>query len=325
MTEENYDLIIIGAGPIGMACGIAAQQAGLTYLILDKGYLVNSLYHYPHSMTFFSTADKLEIGSIPFISQNVKPSRAEALEYYRHIAMHHQLNLNLHEGFEDLKKPGDTYLVQSEKAVYRCKYLVLATGFYDLENRLNIPGEDLAKVSHYYKDPHPYFNLKVAVVGAANSAVDAALELYRKGAKEVTMIIREKEISPRVKYWVRPDMVNRIAEGSIKAYFEAELTEIHEDRILLKQKDGMLEIENDRVLALTGYRPDFALLEKIGIEFSNEASRKPIYKEETMESSLENVFLAGVICGGLETNKWFIENSRVHADIIIAELVKREA
>lgn len=321
-----YDILIIGAGPIGMACGIEAQNKGLSYLVIDKGYLVNSLYHYPQSMTFFSTSDKLEIGGIPFISQNTKPTRSEALEYYRKVAMHHQLNLNLHEQFQGAKKIDETYFeVETSKDHYTCKHLILATGFYDLINPLNVAGEELPKVDHYYKDPHPYFNLRVAVVGAANSAVDAALELYRKGAREVSMIIRESEVSERVKYWVRPDIINRIKEGSIKAYFESEITKIEEDFIEFKKAGTLNRIANDRVLALTGYRPDFKLLETLGIEFSKESSRRPIYQEESMESTVENLFLAGVICGGLETNKWFIENSRVHAELIIQEILKRRA
>lgn len=318
-----YDLIIIGGGPIGLATGIAAKQAGLKYLILEKDHLVNSLYHYPHSMTFFSTADKLEIGGIPFIAQHTKPTRSEALEYYRRVTMHHQLNLQLQEKMLEVQNTNQGLEVISNKAKYPTKHLVLATGFYDLVNPLNIPGEGLPKVSHYYRDPHPYFGQRVAVVGAANSAVDAALELYRKGAKEVTMIIRESEISPRVKYWVRPDVVNRIKEGSIKAYFEAEIRQITEQEVEIEQDGRRFRLENDAVLALTGYRPDFKMLENLGLEFAQEESHKPLYNEETMESSVKGIFLAGVICGGLETNKWFIENSRVHADLIIQEIVKR--
>ncbi len=318
-----YDLIIIGGGPIGMACGIAAKEAGLKYLILEKGYLVNSLYNYPHSMTFFSTADKLEIGGIPFISQSTKPTRSEALEYYRRVCMKHQLQIHLNERFESLEKSNNDFRVNTDKGNYHTRHLVLATGFYDLVNPLNIPGENLPKVAHYFQDPHPYFGQKVVVVGAANSAVDAALELYRKGAKELTMIIREKEISPRVKYWVRPDIINRIEEGSINAFFEAEILEIREDEVIFRHQDRTKSIENDSVLALTGYRPDFHFLSSLGLEFSTEASHKPIYNEKTMESSVQNIFLAGVICGGLETNKWFIENSRVHAELIVNELKQR--
>lgn len=318
-----YDLLIIGAGPIGLATGIAAQKAGLSYLILDKANLVNSLYLYPHSMTFFSTADKLEIGGLPFIAQNTKPTRAEALEYYRKVCLHFDLNVRLHEKMLSAERQNQGWTVKTSKSEYLATNLVLATGFYDLVNPLNIPGENLPKVAHYYRDPHPYFGQKVVVVGAANSAVDAALELYRKGAKEVSMVIRESEISPRVKYWVRPDILNRIAEGSIKAFFKAELLEISEGSVRLKQNEQVFSLENDAVLALTGYRPDFALLESFGLAFDGSDSRKPLYQEETMESSQASLFLAGVICGGLETNKWFIENSRVHADKIVAELKRR--
>lgn len=320
-----YDIVIIGGGPIGMACGIAAKEAGLSYLILEKGYLVNSLYHYPHSMTFFSTADKLEIGGIPFISQNSKPTRAEALEYYRKVCMHHALNLQLQERFQGLDRKENEFVIKTDKGDYRSRHLILATGFYDLVNPLGVKGEELKKVAHYYKNPHPYFGQKVAVVGAANSAVDAALELFRKGAKEVTMIVRENEISPRVKYWVRPDIINRIKEGSVKAHFEAEIEEIRETDLDFVQAGKKQTIENDAVLALTGYRPDFKMLVEIGLEFSNEASHKPIYNEATMESTIPQLYLAGVICGGLETNKWFIENSRVHATQIISHIQKTKA
>ena len=322
---DMYDLIIIGGGPIGIACGIAAKEAGLKYLIIEKGYLVNSLYHYPQSMTFFSTADKLEIGGIPFIAQNTKPTRTEALEYYRKVSMHHKINMHLQERLLNIQKEENAFKVESNKAEYQTRYVTLATGFYDLVNPLNIPGESLPKVAHYYKDPHPYFEHRVVVVGAANSAVDAALELYRKGAKEVTMIIRETEISPRVKYWVRPDIINRIEEGSIKAYFEASLTEIREGELDFIQNGEKHTIANDSVLALTGYRPDFNMLKNFGLQFSDEASHKPLYNPDTMESSVPGIFLAGVICGGLETNKWFIENSRVHADLIVEKIEQREA
>jgi thioredoxin reductase (NADPH) len=319
-----YDVIIIGAGPIGMACGLEAKKAELNYLIIDKAYLVNSLYHYPQSMTFFSTADKLEIGGIPFISQNTKPTRSEALEYYRKVCLHHDLNLNLHERFTNAKKEGASFTISTDTSNYCCSHLILATGFYDLENKMNIPGEELSKVSHYYQDPHPYFGRNVAIIGAANSAVDAALELWRKGAKEVTMIIREHEISPRVKYWVRPDIVNRIAEGSIKAYFNSRVTHINESEISFEQNGKSRSLKNDAVLALTGYRPDFELLSKIGLQFSSSPSHKPLYNELTMESNITKLFLAGVICGGLETNKWFIENSRVHAQLIINAITESQ-
>lgn len=316
----NYDLIIIGGGPIGLAVAIEAQANGLDYLILEKGYLVNSLYHYPLSMTFFSSADKLEIGGIPFISQNTRPTRAEALEYYRRVALSKNLKIHLQEGVEAINGQKGAFKISTPKAKYQAKNLVIATGFFDQINPLKIPGEELDKVAHYYRDPHPYFGQKVAVIGAANSAVDAALELWRKGAHEVSMIIREEEISPRVKYWVRPDALNRIKEGSIKAYFKAELSKIEADWIYFRHEGVEKRLANDAVLALTGYRPNFGFLEKLGLEFKDDESAAPIYDEESMESSVPGIYLAGVICGGLETNKWFIENSRVHAQIIIKHL-----
>lgn len=311
------DVVIIGAGPIGLACGIAAKKQGLDYLIIDKGALVNSLYHYPLNMTFFSTSDKLEIGGVPFISQNPKPTRAEALEYYRRATSHHQLELRLFEEVLDIeKKSKGHFVIKSSKDSYKAKNIVVATGFYDAPYLLNIPGEDLDKVRHYYTEPHPYFNMDIAIIGAANSAVDAALETYRKGAKSVTMIIREKEIGKNVKYWARPDIVNRIKEGSIKAYFEASLTEITETHIRFNTAQESLTLKNDFVLAMTGYQPNFELLESLQVSFHKDAFKTPVYDDTTMAAQ-EGVYLAGVVCGGLKTNKWFIENSREHASIIM--------
>ena len=298
------DVIIIGAGPIGMACGIEAEKKGVKYLIFDKGPLVNSLYKYPQNMTFFSTSDKLEIGDVPFISHNSKPTRAEALEYYRRVASHWKLKLNLYESIESIRKNGVRFKVKTTKGNYESKTLVIATGFYDRPFLLNVPGETLTKVKHYYTEPHPYFDMDLVIVGAANSAVDAALETYRKGAKSVTMIIREKEIGTNVKYWVRPDILNRIEEGSIKAYFNANIT----------------NIEDDFVLAMTGYEPNFKMLENLGISFHNDEFKTPKYNTETMESDSNGIYLAGVVCGGYKTNKWFIENSREHASIIMGSI-----
>ena len=311
------DVVIIGAGPIGLACGIAAKKQGLDYLIIDKGALVNSLYHYPLNMTFFSTSDRLEIGGVPFISQNPKPTRAEALEYYRRVTSHHQLELRLFEEVLDIeKKSKGHFVIKSSKDSYKAKNIVVATGFYDAPYLLNIPGEDLDKVRHYYTEPHPYFNMDIAIIGAANSAVDAALETFRKGAKSVTMIIREKEIGKNVKYWARPDIVNRIKEGSIKAYFEASLTEITETHIRFNTAQESLTLKNDFVLAMTGYQPNFELLESLQVSFHKDAFKTPVYDDTTMAAQ-EGVYLAGVVCGGLKTNKWFIENSREHASIIM--------
>jgi thioredoxin reductase (NADPH) len=317
------NLIVIGAGPIGLACGIEAKKNKLDYLILDKGMLVNSLYNYPQNMTFFSTSDRLEIGKIPFISHNPKPTRAEALEYYRRVTAAWKLNVKLYEGVDRFEKTTDGFIVHTHKGSYPTKNIVMATGFYDLPYLLNVEGEDLPKVSHYYKEPHPYFGMDIVVVGAANSAVDVALETYRKGAKSVSLVIREKEIGKRVKYWARPDIVNRIEEGSIRAFFEAELKEIKPSSVVISSANETLEIANDFVLAMTGYQPDFTLLESLGVAFQPDEYKTPVYNESTMESNQEGVYLAGVVCGGLKTNKWFIENSRIHAPQIINALIEK--
>lgn len=323
--ESKYDIIIIGAGPIGLACGIRAQENNLSYLIIDKGCLVNSLYHYPYGMTFFSTSDKLEIGGVPFISHNPKPTRMEALEYYRRVTTSKRLNVSLYNPVQSIKKATDDWFeVNTDKGTTSAKNIVLATGFYDLPHMLNIPGEELPKVAHYYKEPHPYFGQKLAIVGAANSAVDAALECYRKGAEEVTMVIREDKIRDTVKYWVKPDIENRIKEGSIKAYFQSEIKEIKEHSLLIQTPEESLEIDNDFVLALTGYEPNYDFLKSMGVQNRPEHPFAPVYNEETMETNIEGIYLAGVICGGMETNKWFIENSRVHADMIMAHILKQE-
>jgi thioredoxin reductase (NADPH) len=317
------DVIVIGAGPIGMACGIEAERKGLSYLIIDKGTLVNSLYHYPMNMTFFSTSDKLEIGDIPFISHNAKPTRSEALEYYRRVASHWKLNIKLYEEVTRIKNTQQVLELTTSKGSYTAKNLIIATGFYDRPFLLGVPGEDLPKVKHYYSEPHPYFGMDLVVVGAANSAVDVALETYRKGAKSVTMIIREKQIGENVKYWARPDIVNRIEEGSIKAHFEAEIESIMEDKVVFKDALGVHQIQNDFVLAMTGYEPNFEMLEQLGVDFHQDEFRTPVYNNENMESNTSGVYLAGVVCGGYKTNKWFIENSRVHAVQIIDALSKK--
>ncbi len=318
----TYDLLIIGGGPIGLACGLAAQKAGLRYLILEKGALVNSLYHYPVNMTFFSTSERLEIGNVPFVSNNAKPTRNEALEYYRRVAESNQLNLQLFEKVNAIEREEPDYRVFTEKSEYRSRNVVLAMGFYDLPTRLNIPGEDLPKVTHYYSEPHAYYRQKLVVVGANNSAVDAALETWRKGA-EVTMVVRGTEIGQRVKYWARPDIVNRIAEGSIKAYFESELLEIRDRSVDIQTPEGVVKIDNDFVIASTGYQPNFEFLERIGIRLSDDEKRYPEYNPETQESNLPGLYLAGVICGGMDTHVWFIENSRIHAERIVADIVAK--
>ena len=318
--SEKIEVLIVGAGPIGLACGIEAEKAGLSYVIVDKGCLVNSLYNYPGNMTFFSTSDRLEIGEVPFISHNPKPTRSESLEYYRRVASSWKLKTRLYEQIEVVDKTPEGFEVKSSRQTYEAKKLIIATGFYDLPYLLHVPGEDLPKVRHYYDEPHPYYDMDVAVVGAANSSVDVALEVYRKGAKSVTMIIREEEINPRVKYWVRPDIDNRIKEGSIKAHFESNITCISTHSIDVKTPAGELTIPNDFVLAMTGYQPDFSFLESIGVEIGTDEFKTPVYNNQTMQTNVPGVYLAGVICGGLKTNTWFIENSREHAELIIRHI-----
>ncbi|MEN8777449.1 MAG: YpdA family putative bacillithiol disulfide reductase [Polaribacter sp.] len=318
-----YDVVIIGGGPIGIACGLEAQKKGLSYLILEKGSIVNSLYNYPVNMQFFSSSERLEIDEIPFISKEAKPSRIEALEYYRRIATSNNLNIHLFEKVENVSKNDDFFSVKTSKDTYQAKNVIVATGFYDIPNKLGIPGEELAKVAHYYKDPHFYAGQKVAVVGASNSAIDAALECWRKGA-EVTLIIRGKSVGDRVKYWVRPDVINRIEEGSIKAYYNANITQITATTLDIKTDQKEITIDNDFVLALIGYRPNFTFLEKMGIRLSDNEKRIPSYHEETMETNVKGIFLAGVICGGMETHKWFIENSRIHAKMIVKTILENQ-
>ncbi|HEX2629918.1 MAG TPA: YpdA family putative bacillithiol disulfide reductase [Chitinophagaceae bacterium] len=333
---SHHQIIIIGGGPIGLACALEAQKAGLDYLVLEKGSLVNSIYNYPVNMTFFSTSERLEIGAVPFVSNNAKPVRAEALEYYRRVADSYKLKVNLFEKVESVKKQpavgssqspvgrqlAARYIIKTSKGLYTSDYVIIATGFYDIPYLLNIPGENLSKVTHYYKDPHYYAFQKVLVVGANNSAVDAALETWRKGA-EVTMVIRGENIGERVKYWVRPDIVNRIKEGSIRAYFNSTVKEIREHEVDIITPEGPLTINNDWVIAMTGYQPNLEFLHAIGINLSDDDVRKPFYEETTYETNVPNVFLAGVICGGMNTHRLFIENSREHAEKIIDTIKQR--
>jgi len=318
--STNYDIIIVGGGPIGIACGLEAQRAGLSYLILEKGCLVNSLYNYPANMTFFSTSERIEIGGIPFVSNNVKPVRAEALEYYRRVSTSHHINVHLQEKVLSIRPEGDRFDITTSRRSYSASNIIIATGFYDLPVLLNIPGEDLPKVVHYYKDPHFYAMQKVVVVGASNSAVDAALETWRKGA-EVTMIIRGEGIGRRVKYWVKPDIENRIKEGSIKAYTHSSLQAIRADEVDILTPDGIETISNDYVIALTGYQPNFEFLRQAGIRLSEDENLQPFYDPATMETNVKGIYLAGVVCGGMNTHVWFIENSRIHAEMIIGNIL----
>lgn len=321
---EIFDILIIGAGPIGLACGIEAGKNGLSYLIVEKGCLVNSLYHYPVNMTFFSTSEKLEIGDVPFVSTNIKPTRAEALEYYRRVAGKFKLKIHLFEEVKSTIKKGDLFSIQTSKEQYQARNIIISTGFYDIPCTLNIPGEELPKVRHYYGDPHFYAMQKVVVVGASNSSVDAALETYRKGA-EVTMVVRGPDIGERVKYWVRPDIINRISEGSIKAHFNSSLKSIRENEVEIQTDKGVQVIPNDFVLALTGYQPDFGFLRKMGIRLLDKELQLPEHNPDTMESNQKDIYLAGVVCGGMNTHIWFIENSREHAPKIIGDILRKKS
>jgi len=317
---EILDILIIGGGPIGLNCALEAQKNNLTYLIIEKGTIVNSLYNYPLYMRFFSTAEKLEIGDIPFISTAPKPGRQEALEYYQGITRQKKLNIKLYEKVSAVSKKNDVFEIKTSKGNYAARNVIISTGFYDIPNLMNIPGEHLEKVKHYYTEPYPYAKQKIVVVGSSNSAVDAALETYRKGA-EVTMIVRHSEISKSVKYWVKPDIDNRIAEGSIKTYFNSEIVEIKENSVIFTDEKGEVhEIENDFVLAMTGYLPDFDFLKNSGIELHGDCLN-PHYHPETMETNIKNLYLAGVVCGGKDTHLWFIENSRIHAEMIVRNIL----
>lgn len=320
---KHFDIIIIGGGPIGIACGLEAKKNGLSYLIIEKGCLVNSLYHYPVNMQFFSSSELLELDKIPFISKENKPRRSEALEYYRRVVTTNELSINLFETvLETTKNSEGLFDVKTSKDNYIAKDIIVATGFYDIPNPLNIPGEHLPKVSHYYTDPHYYAGMDVVVVGASNSSVDAALECYRKGAN-VTMVVRDKEISSHVKYWVKPDIENRIKEGSITALFNSNIKEITDNTVIINTNNEELTIKNDFVLALTGYRPNFAFLKQLGVTISNDANQTPTYNTETMETNVTNLYLAGVVCGGLNTHTWFIENSRIHAVTILTHIISK--
>ncbi|MCH8568249.1 MAG: YpdA family putative bacillithiol disulfide reductase [Balneolales bacterium] len=316
-------VIIIGAGPIGLACGIELKKRNIPFIILEKGCLVNSVFNYPTNMTFFSTSDRLEIGDVPFISHGVKATRREALEYYRRVKDAYELPVNVYEEVLRISGGDQEYVVETNKNTYHASKIIVSTGFYGIPHRMKIPGEDLPKVKHYYDEPHPYANMNVLVVGGGNSAVDVALETYRCGSA-VTMVVREKTLKPGVKYWVRPDIENRIKEGAITCYFESNVKSISPDKVTISTPDGDVTIENDFVLAMTGYEPDFRFLEMLQLEFENDAFRTPVYNEQSMESSRKGLYLAGVVCGGYNTSRWFIENSIVHASQIAEHIQEAE-
>jgi len=325
--DKIYDLLVVGAGPTGLACAIEAQKAGLRAVVVDKGCVCNSLFHYPAHMTFFTTPELLEIGDIPFPSINTKPNRNEALQYYRLVADHYRLDIRQYHRVERVTGSDGDFTVHTvdrfgRVGAIKSRKLAIATGYYDLPNYLHIPGENLSKVHHYYFDPHPYFGMDVVVVGGKNSAAIAALELWRSGAR-VTLVHRDGEINSHVKYWIKPDIEKRIKDGQIDACFHSRLVEITPDTVVIQTPDGQKILKNDFVFAMTGYHPDFPFLKSMGIAFEGEDHR-PVCNSETLESNVPGVFLAGVIVAGSRTNEIFIENGRFHGRLIAAVLKHRQ-
>ena len=312
LPREPRDVVVVGAGPVGLACAIEARRRGLSARVVDKGALVNSLVGYPTNMEFFSTPELIEIGDYPFPVQQYKPTREDALEYYRGVAMRESLDLSLYDPVHGIDGHAGDFIVRSSRGDHRARAVVLATGFFDLPNRLDVPGEDLPKVTHYYKEPFAYVGQQVAVIGAKNSAAKAALDCYRHGAR-VTLIVRGGAVSEKVKYWIKPDLENRIKEGSITAFFDTTVEQINQDSLILNTPDGPREIENQWVLAMTGYHPDFDRLQRFGVTFAEDGWRTPIYDERTFETARRGVYIAGTVCGGYQTGRWFIENGRFHA------------
>lgn len=324
---EQFDVLVIGAGPTGLACAIEAQKAGLKAVLVDKGCVCNSLFHYPAHMTFFTTPELLEIGNIPFATPNQKPTRSEALEYYRKVAEYYQLDVRQYHRVEQIKGSDGDFTVHtvdrfSRKIPLHAKKLVIATGYYDLPNYMSIPGEKLPKVSHYYDEPHPFFGLEVLVIGGKNSAALAALDLWRHGAK-VTLVHRGPEMHHHVKYWILPDLKNRIQNGEIQAYFSSTVSRVDEDTVTLQTPEGEKTLSNQYVFALTGYHPDFSFIEGLGIQLDSENDRCPVCDPETLESNVAGIYLAGVIVAGERTNEIFIENGRFHGVQIADDLRKK--
>jgi thioredoxin reductase (NADPH) len=323
-SEEIYDMLVIGAGPTGLACAIEAKRAGFRTALVDKGCLCNSLFHYPAHMTFFTTPELLEIGDMPFSSPNQKPTRSEALEYYRKVAEHYELDVRQYESVTGVSGSDGDFRVHTtdrfeRKSVHRSRKLVVATGYYDLPNYLNIPGEELNKVRHYYHEPHPFFGLDVVVIGGKNSAAIAALDLWRHGAR-VTLVHRGPEMHRHVKYWILPDINNRIKNGEVAAHFSSSVTRIREDDVTIATPDGEVTIPNHFVFALTGYHPDFAFIEAMGVKLDEANDRCPMCDPATLESNVPGIYLAGVIVAGERTNEIFIENGRFHGKLIADDL-----
>jgi thioredoxin reductase (NADPH) len=326
LKQESTDVVVVGAGPTGLACGIELKRRGVSAIVIDKGCVVNSIYHYPTNLVFFTTPELLEIGDIPMTSLNEKPVRAEALKYYRRVADHYQLDIRQYQLVDNIVGEDGAFVTRSMDShgfphEYASKKVILSTGYYDVPNRLNVPGEDLAKVIHYYKEPHPYYNHDVMVVGAKNSAAIAALELHWSGAR-VTMVYRGEGISPRVKYWIKPNIENRIKSGEIPAFPRSNVADIREDSVLLATPDGEKVVKNDFVFAMVGYRPDLQFLERHGIRFDAKTER-PYTDPETLESDRKGMYLAGVLVAGMHTNEIFIENGRFHG-CKIAEAIAQD-
>jgi thioredoxin reductase (NADPH) len=326
-TTEASDLLVIGAGPTGLACAIEAQRAGFSAVLVDKGCLCNSLFHYPAHMTFFTTPELLEIGDMPFSSPNQKPTRSEALEYYRKVAEHYRLDIRQYQKVERVTGSDGSFAVHTmdrfgRAVTHLARKIVLATGYYDLPNYLGIPGEDLPKVAHYYHEPHPYFGLEVLVIGGKNSAAIAALDLWRHGAR-VTLVHRGPEMHRHVKYWILPDINNRIKNGEIAAYFDSSVTGIAEDEVTLATPKGSVTLANHFVFALTGYHPDFSFIEALGVKLDESNARCPMCDPASLESNVPGIYLAGVIVAGERTNEIFIENGRFHGRLIAEDLKRK--
>jgi thioredoxin reductase (NADPH) len=324
MSDAMYDVLVIGAGPTGLACGIDAQRAGFSVAIVDKGCLCNSLFHYPSNMTFFTTPELLEIGEMPFSSPNQKPNRNEALEYYRKVAEHYRLNVLQYHTVDGVTGFDGDFQVKTtdrfgRERMLRARKLIVATGYYDLPNYLGIPGEDLPKVKHYYNEPHPYFGAKVLVIGGKNSAAIAALDLWRHGA-QVTLVHRGAELHRHIKYWIKPDIENRIKNGEVTAYLSSTVEKIDEDTVTLTTPQGEVTLANDFVFALTGYHPDFGFLERMGVKLDEANDRCPACDAGSLESNVPGIYLAGVIVAGERTNEIFIENGRFHGKLIADSL-----
>ena len=326
--DSSSDILIIGAGPTGLACAIEAQKVGLKALIIDKGCVVNSIYNYPANMVFFTTPELLEIGDIPFNTAHQKPTRQEALEYYRRVAEHYRLHIFQYQWVKTVTgEDGDFRVTATGRSGgvhdYRARKIIVATGYYDLPNVLGAPGEDLPKVFHYYREPHPFYDSDVVVIGGKNSAAEAALDLWRHGAR-VTLVHRDAQLHNHVKYWVRPDIENRIKNGEISAYFSSTVEEIGDDFVLVNTTEAPVHLKNDFVFALIGYHPDFDFLTSMGIELATEQCR-PVCDPETLESSVPGIYVAGVIVAGSRTNEIFIENGRFHGQLIAADLKQKLA